>query len=100
VDEDIVIPIAFFMTVIALGIPLIRALSRRWELQRLPAAERNDTTARLERIEQAVDAIAIEVERLAESQRFVARLMSERSDRDVLPAASDRSLHDARQESA
>jgi hypothetical protein len=33
---------------------------------------------RLDRIEQAVDAIAIEVERMAESQRFTARLLSER----------------------
>ena len=34
---------------------------------------------RLERIEQAVDATAIEVERLAESTRFVAKLLAERS---------------------
>jgi hypothetical protein len=33
---------------------------------------------RLDRIEQAVDAIAIEVERMSESQRFTARLLSER----------------------
>ncbi|MGQ0537575.1 MAG: hypothetical protein ACT4R6_01400 [Gemmatimonadaceae bacterium] len=33
--------------------------------------------ARLERIEQAVDAIAVEVERLAEGQRFATRLLSE-----------------------
>lgn len=33
---------------------------------------------RLERIEQAMDAIAIEVERVSEGQRFVTRLLSER----------------------
>jgi len=33
---------------------------------------------RLYRIEQAVDAMAIEVERMAESQRFTARLLAER----------------------
>jgi hypothetical protein len=38
-----------------------------------------ESGARLERIEQAVDAIAIEVERVSEGQRFVTRLMSERS---------------------
>ena len=37
-----------------------------------------ESGARLERIEQAVDAIAIEVERVSEGQRFVTRLMSER----------------------
>ena len=34
---------------------------------------------RLERIEQAVDAIAIEVERISEGQRFTTRLLSERA---------------------
>jgi len=33
---------------------------------------------RLERIEQGMDAIAIEVERVSEGQRFVTRLLSER----------------------
>ena len=42
---------------------------------------------RLERIEQAVDAIAIEVERMAESQRFTTRLLSERSQPEALPGA-------------
>jgi len=37
-----------------------------------------ESTERLERIEQAVDAIAIEVERVSEGQRFVTRLLSER----------------------
>ena len=45
-------------------------------------AERNRTSPhveeRLERIEQAVDAIALEVERVAESQRFTTRLLAER----------------------
>jgi len=32
---------------------------------------------RLERIEQAVEAMAIEVERISESQRYLTKLMSE-----------------------
>lgn len=36
-----------------------------------------ETTGRLERIEQAVEAIAVEVERVSEGQRFVTKLMSE-----------------------
>lgn len=41
---------------------------------------------RMERLEQAVDAIAIEVERISESQRFISRLMSERSqEASILP---------------
>jgi hypothetical protein len=35
---------------------------------------------RLEQLQQSVDAIAIEVERIAEAQRFSAKLLSERVD--------------------
>ena len=38
----------------------------------------------LERLQQSVDAIAIEVERIAEAQRFSAKLLSERPDRPSL----------------
>ena len=38
----------------------------------------------LERLQQSVDAIALEVERIAEAQRFSAKLMSERSARSSL----------------
>ena len=36
---------------------------------------------RLARIEQAVDAIAVEVERISEGQRFTTKLLSERVDK-------------------
>jgi hypothetical protein len=36
-----------------------------------------ESTQRLERIEQAIEAVAIEVERISEGQRFVTRLLSE-----------------------
>jgi hypothetical protein len=70
----------FFTTVIviSLGIPVIRALVRRFERgPLLPPQQAPDTTARLERIEQAIEAVAIEVERIAEAQRFSAKLMAE-----------------------
>ena len=70
----------FFTTVIviALGIPIIRAITRRWERgPQLPPPQSPDVTARLERIEQAIEAVAIEVERIAEAQRFSARLMAD-----------------------
>lgn len=83
-----VIPIvqSFFTTVaiIALGIPIIRAIARRWERHTPPPALPADLTARLERIEQAVEAVAIEVERISEGQRFTAKLMADMQQR-VLP---------------
>ena len=72
---------AFFtmIAVIALGVPLIRAVTRRW-VDRPPTSIvqiPSDVTSRLERIEQAVEAVAIEVERIAEAQRFSAKLMAD-----------------------
>lgn len=40
---------------------------------------------RMDRLEQAVDAIAGEVERLAQSQHFTSRLLADRSEGDVSP---------------
>ena len=86
-NEDIVIPIAFFVTVIivSIGIPLVRALARRWDRQAVPApagADLGRLEDRLTRIEQSIDAMAIEVERISEGQRFTTRLLSERSQPD------------------
>jgi len=63
---------------IALGIPIIRSLSRRF-IERPPVQPGlpSDVLMRLERIEQAVDSIAIEVERVSEGQRYTTRLLSE-----------------------
>ncbi|MDE3174412.1 MAG: hypothetical protein KGN74_15185 [Gemmatimonadota bacterium] len=44
-----------------------------------PARLGVETEQRIVRIEQAVDAIAVEVERISEGQRFTNRLMAERN---------------------
>ncbi len=44
-----------------------------------PSPQLLEGTARLERIEQAVDAMSIEIERISEGQRFVTQLMSSRA---------------------
>ena len=43
---------------------------------------------RLERLEQGIDAIAIEIERVTEGQRFVTKLLSEQENRQKLPVSS------------
>jgi hypothetical protein len=54
----------------------------------LPATQRTPMDdARLERLETAIDAIAVEVERVAESQRFTAKLLAERRAEQLPPAA-------------
>ncbi|HVZ78899.1 MAG TPA: hypothetical protein VG818_13035 [Gemmatimonadaceae bacterium] len=56
-------------------VTLIRA---RIEAHARPSGVSAETEQRIARIEQAVDAIAIEVERIAEGQRFTTRLLAER----------------------
>jgi hypothetical protein len=51
-----------------------------------PAPIPSDVTNRLERIEQAIDTIAIEVERVSEGQRFVTKIMVERPSPAAAPA--------------
>ena len=65
---------------------LRRFLELRHErLMRTPPAELADLTARLERIENAVETTALEVERIAEANRFMAKLLAE-SNRPILQA--------------
>ena len=85
-DPDFLIPpqvvdmtIAFFimLAVIIIGLPLARAFGRRLERRSDPAALPDPAIAgQLQRIEQAVEAMAIEVERISESQRFIAKLQN------------------------
>ncbi|HEU4995330.1 MAG TPA: hypothetical protein VFT29_10950 [Gemmatimonadaceae bacterium] len=49
------------------------------KLKHASAQKSTVTEARLERIEQAVDSIAIEIERISEGQRFTTKLLSERT---------------------
>ena len=45
----------------------------------IPKQDRLASDARLERLEHAVESIAIEIERVSEGQRFVTKLMSEKA---------------------
>jgi hypothetical protein len=72
------------MFIVFVLFPLTLTLSRfLWKKASGPKAVPSqlpaDTTHRLERLEHGVDAIAIEIERVAEGQRFVTRLLSEAS---------------------
>jgi hypothetical protein len=77
-DEDAVVIIGGVFTAFVLA-PL--ALAFAWRiLKRGSAPQRpllGESTQRLERIEQAIEAVAIEVERISEGQRFVTRVLTE-----------------------
>ena len=79
-EGAVVISVAFFVmcAVIAIGFPIARAIARRMDKRNAAAPGTDaDTRNRLERIEQAVDAIAVEVERISEGQRFTTKIISE-----------------------
>lgn len=79
-DEDIFIVGSFFLTVVilGLGIPLIRAYIRSMDRRSLLPPANPVADERLARIEQAIDAMSVEIERISEGQRFVTRVLSER----------------------
>jgi hypothetical protein len=91
VDEDIVIPIAgMIMTVVLfIAFPLVVVHARKlWKRDSAPSGNPEFSDHRLERIEQAIDAMAVEVERIAEGQRFVTKLLSDRGQERVgIPAS-------------
>ena len=74
--EAVDIAVGFFVTcaVIIVGWPISRALGRRFERRGATPALEAGVTEQLQRIEQSVEAMAIEVERISESQRFLAKL--------------------------
>jgi hypothetical protein len=77
--EDIVGMVGGFSMVLLL--PLMIAYARRiWRRSAAPTAPAGwqDSMRRFERMEQAVDAVAIEVERISETQRFLTRVLLEK----------------------
>jgi multidrug efflux pump subunit AcrA (membrane-fusion protein) len=76
----------FIIVVLAAAVifyPLMRAFARRLEGggRRADAIDLGSASAeRLARIEQAVDAMAIEIERISEGQRFTTKLLAGRAD--------------------
>jgi hypothetical protein len=68
---------------IGLVIRLIRRPTRE-----VPAPSDPMMNARMERLEQAMDAIAIEIERISEGQRFVTKVLTERPAQTTPAAAS------------
>ena len=60
-----------------LAFAMARTMLKRWAHPK-PHPQVVDSAARLERMEQAIEAVAIEVERISEGQRFVTQTMAKR----------------------
>lgn len=83
--------VAVFTTFVVAGGLVVRAIVMK---KPKPAGDDSGTPrvddSRFARLEQAVDSIAIEVERIAEAQRFSAKLMSERLPNRLPDSVSER----------
>jgi hypothetical protein len=61
----------------------MRAFANRFERRGAPpAALAPEVTAHMERLEQAIEAVAIEVERISEGQRYTTKLLAERAGKE------------------
>jgi hypothetical protein len=76
---EVIVPISGMMMIlgIVLGIPLVRSYTRRVESRPRESLPSGELITRLDRIEQSIEAMATEVERIAEGQRFTTKLLSE-----------------------
>jgi hypothetical protein len=88
-----IVAVIFVFAPLAIG--FARTLWKRSNRPAPPPAVFTEAAQRLERLESAVDAIAIEVERISEGQRFVTKLLSEAQPAPML-AAGERSAEPAR----
>jgi hypothetical protein len=84
-----VLALSIVFTVCVLGplaIGFARTLFKRASMPAQPPMVFNEMAQRLERVEGAVDTIALEIERISEGQRFVTKLLSENQQAPMLGA--------------
>jgi hypothetical protein len=62
----------------SLGTPLVKAWARRFE-RRYEVQQNAQIEQRLAAIEQAIETVAVEVERISEGQRFTTKLLADRA---------------------
>jgi hypothetical protein len=89
---DIAVGFFWMVGIIIIGLPLARAFARRMDRKGAGAHVPGEVAAQLTHLNQAVDAIALEVERISEGQRFTTRLLSEQRDaaHQTLPSSANR----------
>jgi hypothetical protein len=79
-----VLTIIFVLFPLAVGVG--RSIWKRSSRPAAPVAALAESAQRLERLEGSVDAIALEIERISEGQRFVTKLLSETQPAPMLGA--------------
>ena len=93
-DNELVATIAFLVCATVVVVTFAQSWFKRGERHRAPELSSGLIEQRLGRIEHAVDAIAIEMERVSEGQRFTTNLLAGRlAERMPAPSAHDGGRH-------
>jgi TolA-binding protein len=80
---DIVGMLTFATAAVLILRPLMRAFANRFERRGAPPpALPAEVSAHMQRLEQAIEAVAIEVERISEGQRYTTKLLAERAGKE------------------
>jgi hypothetical protein len=77
---DLLTTLCVTFAIVVIGFPLSRAFARRIDRSRTaPAVGGPDLTPQIRQLQDSVDAMAIELERISEGQRFTAKLLADKS---------------------
>jgi hypothetical protein len=80
---DIVGMLTFGTAAVLILRPLMRAFANRFERRGAPPATLpTEVSEHMQRLEQAIEAVAIEVERISEGQRYTTKLLAERAGKE------------------
>jgi hypothetical protein len=84
--EVIIVPVVFALPSIVFIVKMWLGYRERMAARNsLPLDVAHEIIARLERLEQGLEALAVETERIGEGQRFTTRLLSERTSERATP---------------
>ncbi len=86
--ENLGYALFLMIAVIAVGKPLARALGSVIERRAIKPAMPAEFGARLERIEQGIESVSIEVERISESQRYLLKVQGSTPERVEIPRSA------------
>lgn len=89
---DIVATLGITLVCCVVGLPLARAIARWIDRRGTTAPVPREVVGRLDAIDQAVESVAVEVERISEGQRFTTRMLSDRAPEpapEFLPPSRD-----------
>ncbi|HJP59121.1 MAG TPA: hypothetical protein VJ865_03960 [Gemmatimonadaceae bacterium] len=75
--------VAMVGSLAAITVALVRGVQRKPVSREMP--NMLGVQERFDQLQQSVDAIAVEVERIAEAQRFSAKLLAERGETSTVP---------------